>query len=253
MSETEEAAGATTAEQALPTFYSRPVLLDSRRHSKMSLQPAGYGFTRETISVYLNAVEFGMASKFFPIVFAEGERPTPVAILGLRQGRNLFVGEDGTWTPFTYVPAYVRRYPFILAGSRDAEKLGLCIDEDSGWLAEGTEKPLFQDGKRTELVEEALKLCTAFHRETLATEAFSKALKEQDLLVPTRADVSMATGEKSSLSGFLVVDLERFNALPDDVFLDWRKRGWLPVIYAHLLSGSNWQILVNRAAVAESH
>ena len=253
MTETDQTASTPPSDQPLPPFYRKPVLLDSRRHSTFSMKAGGYGFAKDTISVFLNAVEFGMASKFYPVVFAEGERPTPVAILGLRQGRNLFVGGDGNWMPFTYIPAYVRRYPFILAGSRDAEKLGLCVDEDSGWLVEGTERPLFTDGKRTEIVEEALKLCTAFHRETLATEAFCKALKEHDLLTPTRADVSMASGEKSSLSGFLVVDQERFAALPDEVFLDWRKRGWLPVIYAHMLSGANWQVLVNRAAAADAH
>ena len=253
MTESEQAAGAAPTEQRLPPFYRKPVVLDSRVHGGFSLKAGGYGFAQDTISIYINAVEFGMASKFYPVVFAEGERPTPVAILGLRQGRNLFVGSDGRWTPFTYIPAYVRRYPFILAGSRDAEKLGLCVDQDSGWLVDGSDNPLFTDGKRTEIVEEALKLCTAFHRETLATEAFCQALKEHDLLVPTRADVSMASGEKSSLSGFVVVDQDRFAALPDEVFLDWRKRGWLAVIYAHMLSGANWQTLVNRAAVADSN
>lgn len=244
MTQTETAVG----QQKLPPFYRKPVLLDRKRHEAFSLTDRGYGFTAGTISIYLNAAEFAMAAKFYPIVFADGEQPTPVAIVGLRDGRNLFVDEHGMWTRHTYIPAYVRRYPFILAGAKDGEKMGLCVDEESYWVAEGAEQPFFKDGERTAVVEDALKLCTAFHRETLATVAFCRALKEHDLLVASRADVTMATGEKSALGGFLTVDQERFAGLADAVFLDWRRRGWLPAVYAHLAAQSNWQVLVNRAA-----
>ena len=240
-----------TAAPQMPPFYTRPVAIDSRRHAGHGLKPGTYAFARETVYVHLNAVEFAVASKTYPIVFTDSDEPAPVAILGLRQAQNLFVDAEGYWTPFTYIPAYVRRYPFIFAGDPQAKQLALCIDEASDWVVQDGGSALFADGKRTKLVEDALELCTSFHREATVTQAFCKTLKEKDLLVQRRADVTLNSGERSSLSGFLSIDEEKFNALPDDVVLDWRKRGLLAAIYAQLMSASNWQVLVNRTTASD--
>jgi hypothetical protein len=51
-----------------------------------------------------------------------------------------------------------------------------------------------------------------------------------------------------TLRGFDVVDEAKFNALPDELFLDWRRRGWVHLIYCHLMSMGNWARLVDLAA-----
>ena len=232
----------------LPPFYGRPVLIDRRRHGELRLGRGDYGHARSTISLFLNAVEFAAAARSYPIVFVSGETPAPVAILGLAEGRNLVVGADGRWARQTYVPAYVRRYPFILAGGEASERLGLCIDEACPWLGVPDGEPLFQGDARTDLLDRALKLCVAFHREHRATGAFTRALAAQDLLVPHRADLGLPDGKRLTVGGFHVIDEQRLAALDDATFLDWRRRGWLPPIYAHLASMGQWQMLAQRGA-----
>ena len=245
-----ETSGAASA-QAMPPFYKKPALLDSNRHSHLSLKEAsGYAFARETMSIFLNVTEFAVASRHYPIVFSTGDTVAPVAIVGVRQGQNLYVDDAGDWQRDVYVPAYVRRYPFILVSSEDKSKLGLCVDEETNSLVESDVRPLFKDGSRTQLVEQALNFCTAFHREAQATEAFCAAIKEQDLLVPNRADVRLKSGERLGVGGFQVIDEAKFNDLSDDVYLDWRRRGWIPPIHFHIMSASNWASLVNRVTEA---
>ena len=251
MSEQSAETSGTAPAQAMPPFYKKPALLDSNRHSNLSLKEAsGYRFARDTMSIFTNVTEFAVAARHYPIVFSTGDAVAPVTIVGVRQGQNLFVGETGEWQRDTYVPAYVRRYPFILVASEDKTKLGLCVDEEADALAESDVRPLFRDGKRTDLVEQALNFCTAFHREAQATEAFCAAVKEQDLLVPNRADVRLKSGERLGVGGFQVIDEAKFNALSDEVYLDWRRRGWIAPIHFHLMSASNWAGLVNRVAEA---
>jgi hypothetical protein len=234
----------------LPPFYRQPALLDRRRHGDLRLAAGGFEHARGSISVFVNATEFAAAARSFPIVFVAGETPAPVAILGLAEGRNLFVGDDGHWVRTAYVPAYVRRYPFILAaaGREEAQRLGLCIDEACPWIGRERGEPLFRDGKQTEIVDRALKLCVAFHREHRATGVFTRALAERDLLVPYRADLTLPGGRKLAVGGFQVIDRARFDALDGETFLDWRRRGWLPAVYAHLMSMAQWQALAERAA-----
>lgn len=238
----------------LPPLYRRPALLDSDRHAKLSLKEgAGYAFARGVHALPLNLAEFPAAARFYPIVFAgEGEAAIPVAILGVRTNQNLFVDETGAWAPGVYVPAYARRYPFIFMESPDKARLGLCIDEACEALVESDVRPLFKAGKRTEVVERALEFCMAYQREYQVTRAFMDAVQEAGLLRENQAEVRFRTGERLAVSGFKVIDEGKLNALPDDKFLEWRRRGLLPAAYCHFISSLSWTTLVDRA-VETSH
>jgi hypothetical protein len=250
--ETAQNAGAAQAGNGaagLPPLYARPVLLDANKHAGLSLKEnGGYAFARTANVMMINAIEFVAAGRHYPIVFAGGDNPVPVVVLGMKQGENLFVEPDGSWRRGAYIPAYARRYPFIFAESSDRTKLGLCIDEASDLLVESDVRPLFRNGERTPVLEQALNFCTAFQREVERTKAFTEALKEQDLLRENRANIRMATGEQLAVTGFRVVDEQKFAALPDDVFLDWRRKGWLALVYCHLLSTGSWAELVDQQA-----
>ncbi len=253
MSETLEtgANGAAAAQGGSPTppLYQRPALLDSNKHGALSLREnGGYKFAANANVMMVNAIEFIPAARNYPIVFAGQESPVPVVILGMRDGENLFVSDEGDWHRGSYVPAYARRYPFIFAESSDRSKLGLCIDEASDLVVESDVRPLFKDGKRTPLLERALEFCTAFQREIENTRRFMEAIVANDLLMDNRANVKMANGEALSVTGFRVIDEKKFNALPDETFLDWRKRGWIGLIYCHLISIGNWSELVDQQA-----
>ena len=235
--------------QDLPLFYRRPRPLQAAGDAELALAPAnGYAFAAATNSVPVNAVEFTVAAKFYPIVFTEASPPLPVALLGLRQSENLFVDADGNWQPGTYVPAYVRRYPFIFMENPDAQQFVLCIDEAAETVRKGEGEYLFRNGEPSEITRNALAFCQEFQGHHLFTLEFAKAVEEAGLLTGNRADVTLSSGERLSLAGFRVIDEAKFNALPDETFLQWRAKGWLHLVYCHLISVGNWAALIDRAA-----
>jgi len=229
----------------LPVFYRRPRPLDTLRDQDQALRPAAdFGFARGTNSVVVNGVEFPQAMRRYPIVFTAREPRAAVAVLGLADNENLFVGEDGAWVADCYIPAYVRRYPFILMEQPGSSELILCIDEGSGLLVKEGDRKLFENGEPAKLVRDALAFCGEFHQHHRATSEFVDALAGQGLLIPNEARILMSTGRQMTLRGFEIVDEAKFNALPDEIFLEWRRRGWLHLVYCHFMSMGNWSRLV---------
>src|SRR3546814_17461453 len=50
----------------------------------------------------------------------------------LRQNENLFVDASGQWAPDTYIPAFVRRYLFVLAekpAAKEGDDFTVFLDE----------------------------------------------------------------------------------------------------------------------------
>ncbi|HLI11928.1 MAG TPA: SapC family protein [Alphaproteobacteria bacterium] len=232
----------------MPVFYRRPRPLNATQDAGKSLARAGnFLFARGTNSVALNGPEFPQAMRTYPIVFTTGEPRTAVAVLGLRDNENLFLDSAGSWRPDSYIPAYVRRYPFVFMVQPGNADMVLCIDDDSGLLVEDDTRPLFVDGKPTDVVQHALRFCAEFQAQFKATQEFVQALVEHDLLVANETRVVMKSGQQMALRGFQVVSEAKFNALSDAVFLDWRRRGWLHLVYCHLMSMANWSRLVELA------
>ena len=229
----------------MPMFYSSPRPLDRVRDGKMKLdRPTHFKFAEKTNAIPLLVDEFPMASAYYPIVFADGPIPVPAAVVGLKNDNNLFVTPDGAWIPGAYLPAYVRRYPFILMDDPENKQFVLCIDEKSDLLKEQGEFSLFDGEQPSAFTKSAMEFCAALRQQGDATDEFVKALKEHELLVPNNAEITSPDGTKFQLSGFLVIDPKKFDALPDSVVLQWRKKGWLGLVYAQLLSSYRWQNLV---------
>jgi len=245
--ETEEKAPEAEAPKpGLPLFYKSPAILDAERHKDKSLKKNfGPGFAGDANAVPLNMIEMPQAAPFYPIVFTGGETATPVAILGLRDNENLFVTDKKDWLQETYIPAYIRRYPFILVQSEDGERFTLCIDETDDIVLDDKSQLFFEDGQPSNLTKNAIEFCKSYQTAATQTEEFSKAIHEAGILADRRADANLADEQRVSLSGFRVIDEEKLAQLDDKVFLEWRKKGWLPFIYAHLLSNVNWQRLRN--------
>jgi len=230
----------------LPLFYKNIEVVDSARHAGLSLKEhIGYDFARQASFVPLMAAEMLSAASTYPIVFVTDPAPSVLAILGLRQASNLFVTADGAKWDAAYIPAYVRRYPFVFL-RHDNEDLTLCIDTAANALEPGLARPLFKDGQRSPVVENALQFCVEFQRGHLATEAFLKALVAQDLLVPYQVTSTLDSGEQVAATGFKVVDPARLAKLPDDIVLQWHRQGWLGLVHAHLASAGCWAALVGR-------
>ena len=239
-------AAAQGANPALPLFYKRVAVVDEAKLANSSLkEQIGYEFARNAAFVPMIVTELFAAASTYPIVFVTDPVPSVLAVLSLRDGQNLFVSADGMKWEAPYVPAYVRRYPFVFL-RHDNDDLTLCIDEAANALEPGRARPLFADGKRTPVIEHALQFCVEFQRGHLATEAFLKALIEQDLLIPYQVTSTLESGERLAATGFKVIDEARFAKLPDDVVVNWYRQGWFGYVCAHLASAGCWAHLVKK-------
>lgn len=248
---------ATTQEKTqspLPLFYQSLTVLTAEQHKNHKLvQKNDVSFARRAHAIPLNAIEFPRAARHYPIVFPSGATPqAALAILGLRREENLFVSKKNTWTQGAYVPAYVRRYPFLLARTPQSDQFTLCADLQSGFFSQETGQELFEDGTAASTSENALNFCVAYQRDTLISDRILAKLQEHDLLAAKDGNFTLADGETLRLSDFQIVDEEKFNALSDTAFLDLRKAGALSAIYSHLLSLQNWSDLVDLAGQTKS-
>lgn len=243
--------GASSDNGAMPLFYTKPVPLDSRAHKDWKLLPDfGVEFTAGVNAVPINLVEFPQVCHFYPIAFAPDPTGTPVALVGLRDDENLFVDDKGNWADNAYIPAYVRRYPFIFSEIPGTDQLTLCVDQADNVIDDGSGKSK-KDGQRffddegapTALSQNALEFCKSYHAAAQQTLEFGKELHEAGLLIERSAEITANDGQKISFSGFRIIDENKLNEMSDKDFLEWRKKGYLPFIYAHLFSGAQWQRL----------
>lgn len=242
---TEKTNSKDAPEGNLPLFYTNPTPLDKEQHAKLALKENfGFGFTAGVNAVPVNLIEMPQICHFYPIAFSPDGNATPVAILGLRDNENLFLNADNSWVEETYIPAYIRRYPFIFSEIPGNDRLTLCIDNDKNVVEKGGEQAFFdKDGNPTDLSNNALEFCKSYHAAAQQTAEFSKALSDSGLLVQREAQVNVADGKRINFSGFHIVDEQKLASLDDKTFLEWREKGWLPFIYAHLFSGAQWQRL----------
>jgi hypothetical protein len=169
--------------------------------------------------------------------------------MGLRQGENLFVSDAGAFKPEAYIPAYVRRYPFVFANDEVQKRLILCVDRDAPFIKEGGATPLFVDGKPSPYVEQAMEFCNNFEQERQRTEAFVKLLTDLDLLetreavfTPRNPDGTTAAPQK--IAEYFAVSEDKLKALPADKLAELRDNGALGQIYAHLVSLLGWDRLI---------
>lgn len=235
----------TGAAANMPLFYKNPAPLDAKAHAKLGLKKNfGFDFTAGVNAVPVNLIEMPQICHFYPIAFSPDGNATPVAILGLRDSENLFLRAKGQWEPQTYIPAYIRRYPFIFSEIPGGEQLTLCVDVNDTVVGEKTEQPFFnEEGKPTDLSNNALEFCKSYHAAAQQTIEFSKALAESGILVDREAQINVSGSKRINFSGFKIIDEKKLAELDDATFLKFRKQGWLPFIYAHLFSGAQWQRL----------
>ncbi len=237
-----------------PVLFASPVALDRVQHRAQRLHTPAvrYDRTAGMNSLFLAAVEFIDASRDYPIVFIEagkgddGQREVaPVAVLGLTQGENLMLNDDGSWAA-RYVPALLRGYPVGLART-DAQNYVVVIDDKAGALSATQGEPLFNEqGEPTPMLEERRKFVEQLENEAQRTRLLGRNLQELELLQPMRFDATLPDGQQLSVEGFLTVDEKRFAELADDKLVQLHKNGILALIHAHLSSLGLMRGLVER-------
>ena len=230
---------------SFPLFYKNPVPLDAQKHAEIGLkEDFGLEFAAKINAVPINLIEMPQICHTYPIAFSPDENATPVAIVGLRDNENLFLTDNNQWMHNVYIPAYVRRYPFIFSEIPESDQLTLCVDFDPSVINEQGGQKFFEgDGQPSSLAKNALEFCKSYHAAARQTIEFSKALQDSGILVARNAEITTPTGAKINFSGFRIIDEKKFADMDEKTFLEWRRKGWLPFIYAHLFSGIQWQTL----------
>ncbi|MBV9537418.1 MAG: SapC family protein, partial [Acidisphaera sp.] len=238
------------APAGMPLFYHRVIGLDSSVHAALRLdRSVGFGFAAQAQSVPLGIGEFELAAQSYPIVFAgSGDRPFPVALLGIRTGQNLFVDAQGRWRPGAYTPQYVSAYPFISVQRATSQDVFIGIDPDAASLRTDRGTPLFEDGQPTSALREASQLCTRVRDNLAAARAMAAELAAAGLITEEEVTVTFATGDTTRIRGFKLLRPEALARIDDATFLDWRARGWLAPIYAHIFSAGRWARLIELTA-----
>ncbi len=235
-------------------FYNDVAPITADRHSSWHLREIqDFSFVKDINSVPLMSAEFVQAATDFPIVFAGDEESViPVVLLGMRQSENLFIGPKGDWNG-RYMPAFIRRYPFILAPSSDQEKYYLCIDETFSEFNQSSEGPalISEDGQPTEYIEGVLKFMSQYQVELERTNEICKKIKELNLLEPKQVDATLPNGEKIIVNSFYAVDQSRLSTLSSDAIVDLVRSGIYALICFHLASLRNFELLRDRTSDAD--
>ena len=211
-----------------------------------------YEFARNVNSVPLMAVEFRQAATEYPIVFAGNDKDImPAVILGSRNDENLYLTESEEWDA-KYIPAFIRRYPFVFSSSDSGDNFTLCIDEDfSGCNHEGKGERLFDsDGEQTQYLKNVLEFLKEFQAHFRRSQAFCAKLVELELLEPMGAQFNQ-DGERRSLTGFLAVNREKLKALSGDQLSELVQTDGLELLYLHLQSLSNFTTMLDRKPKTE--
>ena len=227
--------------EGMPVFYSAVEPINLEQHGKMKV----HGITSmpemgRTHAVPLTVDEFTLVQRHYPIVFSVGGPPVPIALMGLNEGVNVFLDENGrALDPNIYIPAYLRRYPFLLARLRpDTDELSLCFDPTSGAIGDFPDgEPLFDGEEPSGATKAILEFCEQFEAAGLRTNAFIEDLVKSDLLMDGEVAIQPEGAEQPFVyRGFRMIDEEKVRNLRGDELRRMNQNGMLPLLFAHLFS-----------------
>jgi hypothetical protein len=249
-------ANQATVQGSLP-LYKKPEPLNLSQHKGKGLKfgDRPFDFLRETHFVPVTLGEFSTAGSRFPIIFL-GDSKTPVAAMGLQQGANLFVNDDGQYEDGVYVPAYVRRYPFVSATHPDSkDRFTVCVDTGSTLYSDKPDEPFFTEaGEPSEFTNRAIDFVRRFESDVAATQTFMDRLKELDLFDQQQANFQprdaqgQPVGDPQVMASYWGVSGDKLQKLEPKVLAELRDNTYLGAIYAQMLSMAQWDVLMHKAA-----
>jgi hypothetical protein len=220
---------------ALPAFYTKPVVLNAQEHSGQSfVAAANYSFAHSVNCVPIVLGEIPNVLPHYPIVFADGPEPMLVALLGLRNAENLFVDAAGRWQAGAYIPAYVRRYPFILIRLPNGD-VALGAEPDPTFLTVGGQ-PLFADGRPTETANGIYRFCHDFQTAMEETQNFCREVAAAGLLKAKVCTIKRDDGRSIRLTGFSAIEEADLDGLDNHTVNGWRKKHYLKYLYFQIAS-----------------
>lgn len=233
-------------------FYKKVVALNSKVHRnlKFASDETNFSFARDTTAVLIAGAEFAEAGREYPVVFIRGQdkQMRPVALLGVRDGENLFVDEQGKWDA-RYIPAFVRRYPFVMAEGGAQGQLVVCIDESCAALnADHGELLINAEGQMEPRMNELMQFLQNFQQEFARTEMLARQLDELGLFIQQGARFDTNTGETYQLNDFYLIDEAKFGQIEDAKLPGLFRSGALGLVYLHLASLGNMRKLLDRVS-----
>jgi len=246
---------ASTAPQnaGLPLLYRDLVPLSSVDHASWKVRGLeSLSFAKGEHAIPITVDEFALAQRHYPIIFSVGDNPVPLALMGLNEGMNTFVDDEGKVADAVYLPAYVRRYPFLLAKLRpEAEELSLCFDPTAGILGEFDEgEVLFDNGQPAASVTRVLSFCQEFEESGMKTGQFMAELAEHGLLMDGEVSIQPdGDSQPFVYRGFQMVDEAKLRDLRGDVLRKMMQSGMLPLIHAHLFSLQTMREIFGRQVI----
>jgi SapC len=235
----------------MPLFYKSVVPLDRKAHARLRVRNSpNFLFAADAPLLPLLTAEFAPVAREYPIVFMKDEGTViPVALTGMPQGKNLFLDANGRWDA-RYVPAYVRRFPFVFAETAP-EQYTVCIDTTSDLLDEKEGTALFEsNGEPSAALKDTIKRLEEYQRVMNFTRSFMQRLSAANLLMEANAKAELPDGRSFVWRGFSTVDEARFRELPEATLKEWFTSGELGLVYAHLLSLGTLSDLLRRHTLA---
>jgi hypothetical protein len=236
-------------------FYSKPEPLTPELHGKLGVKrlEGPFKFAKAGHAIPLTVGEFPLAAVTGPIIFV-GDEKLPLAVMGLNAGDNMFVRPDGMFDPGVYIPAYVRRYPFVFANDDTSQQMVLCVDRNAEFVVEGGDLPFFDaKGQPSDYTKACMEFCNNFEVERQRTVSFIQLLNDLDLFELKTATFTPPTqeglpaGQPQKIAEYFGVSEEKLNKLPAEKYVELRDNGALGQIYAHLLSLVGWDRLISLA------
>ena len=232
-------------------FYKNPQPLNKENHKKFGVKPMEkpFEFMADQHFMPITAPEFGAAAASFPIIFA-GEERTPLAVMGIRTGENLFV-TDGQFAQDFYMPSFARRFPFVLAGDTTNDRFVVCVDESAECVTDKKPTQMFFDGDDTSaFTKEAFQFLQNFERDRQTTQALIQRFKDLDLFEQKEMNfqgqnADGTPAERQKIADYFAISEERIKKLPAKTLKEFTDSGYLAVAHAHMVSLGNWQRLVN--------
>ena len=235
----------------LPLFYKDLMPLNSRDHQGWkSKNFDDASFLASTHAIPITVDEFVDVQRDFPIVFTSGENSLPIALMGLNEGVNTFVNDAGKIEDNIYLPAYARRYPYMLAKLReDTDELSLCFDPSAGVVGEFDEGHTLFDGEQpSDFTKNILDFCQKFEESGQRTKAFLEELNKLDIMMD--GEIAITTQENPdnpfNYRGFRMVDENKLRELPTETIGELNKNGMLMLIHAHLFSLNLMRVIFAR-------
>lgn len=199
-----------------------------------------YSFASGDSTAPIVVAEFARACMVFPIAFVNtGENFSPIAILGVVPGQNLYVAPSGQWLG-GYIPSAYRGYPFRLGKTPEGQRL-LCIDERSGLIselvglsAEG-ERFFNETGEPEESIKQVLGFLSQIDDNRSTTTDFCDLLEVNKLLEPWPLTINAFDGDYR-LEGLYRVSESALRSLKSRAVSALHKENFLLPAYCQILS-----------------